>query len=75
MSCLKQHKSEHIYCRQDAKEYLKCRMDRWVGCQSLLHLSFSPKNVMFTISRELMAREDYKRLGYHENNSTDKRDS
>ena len=30
MSCLAKHGSEHLHCRDGARAYLECRMDRYV---------------------------------------------
>ena len=30
MACLKKNGSEHIYCREEAKAYLQCRMERFI---------------------------------------------
>lgn len=37
MQCLKEHGNDAEGCREVAKAYLKCRMERWVGGLPALH--------------------------------------
>jgi hypothetical protein len=42
MQCLKEHGNDAEGCREVAKAYLKCRMERWVGALSAPHTMCLP---------------------------------
>ncbi|TVY83382.1 Cytochrome c oxidase assembly protein COX19 [Lachnellula suecica] len=61
LSCIKKVKgTNEAECRDIAKSYLSCRMDRWVA-----HL-YTSSTLMLTASRNLMAKDEFKNLGFGE---------
>ena len=79
MECLTRSSNDNSLCRQESKDYLQCRMDKWENPQHFIPhktLCFGTVytyNVMhFTNTcRQLMAKEDFKRLGYKDNNAVE----
>ena len=72
LACLKQHSNDAEKCREVAKLYLECRMERcgqhhdenmglvWKLQSSRFNISF------ITPCRNLMAKQDLKHLGFRE---------
>lgn len=65
LSCIKKVKGVNDEeCRNLAKSYLACRMDRY---EAFSLIAWSPAPMLISINgRNLMARDDFKNLGFAE---------
>jgi cytochrome c oxidase assembly protein subunit 19 len=67
LACIKRVKGQNDpECRNFAKSYLSCRMERCVGDGTTNHIVRTPANTTFSLFRNLMAKDDFKNLGFAE---------
>ena len=72
LSCLKENGNDNSLCREESRAYLQCRMERYVP---LLVHTLPPAIISLCVcfSRNLMTREDFRRLGYKQSDDENTR--
>jgi len=77
MECLKENSNNSTPCRALSRDYLDCRMKKWVRHAFFHNDTPSPQKKSSSLSRGLMERDDWRNLGMQNvdnkmENTTDK---